>query len=161
MPGARAADPLAPLRDEFALPDGVSTSTATRSARCRARPRARVAQVVAREWGEGLIRSWNSAGWIDAVAARRRQDRARSIGAGAGEVIVADSTSVNLFKALSAAVALQRADAPARRVILSERGNFPTDLYIAESRRAASTASSCVLVDADEIAARSTTTSRC
>mgnify|MGYP000697543976 CR=1 FL=1 len=52
---------------------------------------------------------------------------------GPGEVVVADSTSVNLFKVLSAALALQRADAPGRSVIVSERSNFPTDLYIAES----------------------------
>ena len=59
------------------------------------------------------------------------------MGARAGEVRVGDSTSLNLFKSLSAAVALQRADAPARRDILSERGNFPTDLYMAESVAAA------------------------
>jgi kynureninase len=96
------------------------------------RTAARLAQVAEREWGEGLIRSWNSAGWID--LSRRIGDKvAGLVGANEGEVSVGDSTSINCFKALSAAVALQRLDAPGRRVILSERDNFPTDLYIAES----------------------------
>ena len=92
----------------------------------RATP-ARVAEVVEREWGDGLIRSWNQAGWIDLP--RRVGDKiGQLIGANAGEVIVTDSTSVNLFKLLTAALAM-RAD---RRVILTEDANFPTDLYIAE-----------------------------
>jgi len=96
---------------------------------------ARVAEVVQREWGEGLIRSWNTAGWID-MPQRVGDKIARLIGAGPGEVVVADSTSVNLFKVLSAALDLslgQPAPAGVRRVILSERDNFPTDLYIAQS----------------------------
>jgi kynureninase len=97
---------------------------------------ARVQQVVAEEWGQGLIRSWNDAGWI-ALPQRIGDKIARLVGAGAGELVVADSTSVNLYKVLSAALAAVKADAsvgtPGRRVILSERSNFPTDLYIAES----------------------------
>ncbi|MFM7507790.1 MAG: kynureninase, partial [Rubrivivax sp.] len=93
---------------------------------------ARVQQVVAQEWGQGLIRSWNSAGWMD-LPARVGDKIARLVGAGAGELVVADSTSVNLFKVLAAALAIARDDAPARRTIVSERSNFPTDLYIAES----------------------------
>jgi kynureninase len=78
-----------------------------------------------------LIRSWNAAGWIDLP--RRVGDKiARLVGARPGELVVADSTSVNLFKVLSAALQIARVDAPNRRVILSERHNFPTDLYIAE-----------------------------
>ena len=80
-----------------------------------------------REWGEGLVRSWNDAGWIDLP--RRVGDKiARLVGAGPGEVVCADSTSVNVFKVLSAALALR----PGRRTILSEEANFPTDLYVAE-----------------------------
>lgn len=125
-----AADPLAPLRELFDVPEGLiyldgnSLGALPRAAATRAQ------QVVTEEWGRGLISSWNSAGWIDLP--RRVGDKvARLVGAGPGELVVADSTSVNLYKALSAAVALQRTDT--RRVILSERSNFPTDLYIAQS----------------------------
>jgi kynureninase len=123
-----AADPLAPHRDAFVLPEGViyldgnSLGPLTRAAR------ARVARVVDEEWGEGLIRSWNTAGWIHlprTVAAKI----APLIGADPDDVVVTDSTSVNLFKVLSAALAKA---GPGRRAIVSEPGNFPTDLYIAE-----------------------------
>jgi len=120
------------LRAEFVLPDGVVYLDGNSLGALPRRTAARLAEVTEREWGDGLIRSWNDAGWID--LSRRIGDKiAALIGALAGEVSVGDSTSLNLFKALSAAVALQRADAPTRRVILSERGNFPTDLYMAES----------------------------
>jgi kynureninase len=82
---------------------------------------------VQREWGVSLIRAWNEHGWID--MARRVGDKiGRLIGAEPGSTIVADSTSINIFKCLSAALALR----PGRTVILSEAGNFPTDIYIAE-----------------------------
>jgi kynureninase len=93
---------------------------------------ARVASAIQQEWGEGLIRSWNSAGWID-LPQRVGDKIARLVGAAPGELVVADSTSVNLYKVLSAALAIARADAPARRVVLSDAENFPTDLYIAQS----------------------------
>jgi kynureninase len=125
-------DPLAPLRDAFVLPDGVVYLDGNSLGALPRHAPARVAQVTAQEWGQGLIRSWNSAGWIE-LAARVGDRIAPLLGAGAGEVSVGDSTSVNLFKALSAALALQKADMPWRKIILSERGNFPTDLYIAES----------------------------
>ncbi len=131
------ADPLRSLRDEFVVPEGVVYLDGNSLGALPRRTAARLAEVASREWGEGLIRSWNSAGWIDLP--QRIGDRiAALIGAGAGEVSVADSTSLNVFKTLSAAVALQRSDSPARRIILSERGNFPTDVYIAESVAAAS-----------------------
>ncbi len=127
-----AADPLAPLRAEFVLPEGVIYLDGNSLGALPRRTAARLQQTVLGEWGEGLIRSWNSAGWID--LARSIGDRIASlIGAAPGEVSTGDSTSVNLFKALSACAALQKADAPARTVLLSERSNFPTDLYIAES----------------------------
>ena len=86
---------------------------------------------MADEWGEGLIRSWNSAGWF--TMPQRLGDRlAPLIGAGPGEVLVTDTTSINLFKVLAAALHVQEARDPARRVIVSERSNFPTDLYIAQ-----------------------------
>lgn len=122
-----AADPLARFRDLFALPEGVIYLDGNSLG---ARPRAvtaRLAEVMEREWGEGLIRSWNDADWM-AMPARIGDKIGRLIGAPAGSVMVGDSTSVNLFKMLSVALAAR----PDRRVILSERRNFPTDLYIAE-----------------------------
>jgi kynureninase len=126
------ADPLAPLRDAFVLPEGIVYLDGNSLGALPRRTASRVARVTEQEWGQGLIRSWNSAGWIE-LSGRIGDRVAPLLGAGAGEVSVGDSTSVNLFKALSAALALQKADAPSRTVILSERGNFPTDLYIAES----------------------------
>jgi len=127
-----AADPLAPLRAEFALPEGVIYLDGNSLGALPRRTAARLQQTVVGEWGEGLIRSWNSARWIDLAGAIG--DRiAALVGAAPGEVSTGDSTSVNLYKALHAAAALQKADSSARHVLLSERSNFPTDLYIAES----------------------------
>jgi kynureninase len=120
-----AADPLGAARDAFALPPGVVYLDGNSLGPLPRGAAARVAEVVEREWGEGLIRSWNAAGWIDAPA-RIGDKIARVIGAGPGEVLACDSTSVNLFKALAAAVDL----AAGRRTIVSERDNFPTDLYM-------------------------------
>ncbi|MDP2010647.1 MAG: kynureninase, partial [Phenylobacterium sp.] len=85
----------------------------------------RLAQAVEAEWGRGLIRSWNSASWID-LPSHVGAKIAALIGAAPDEVIAADSTSVNLFKLAAGALAMR----PGRKVILSEPGNFPTDLYI-------------------------------
>ncbi len=87
----------------------------------------RVSDVLEREWGESLIRSWTDHGWID-LQFRVGEKIGRLIGAAPGTTVVADSTSVNLFKLLAAA--LERR--PGRTVILTEEGNFPTDLYIAQ-----------------------------
>lgn len=122
-----AQDPLAPFRDRFDLPAGVIYLDGNSLG---ALPRAtveRVQNLVTREWGQDLIRSWNVHGWIDLP--RRVGDKiARLIGAEPGEVVVTDSTSINLFKVLAAALRL----CPDRRVILSDTGNFPTDLYMAQ-----------------------------
>jgi len=127
-----ANDALAPLREQFLLPAGkIYLDGNSLGVLPRATP-ARVAQVVEQEWGQQLIESWNTAGWID-LPQRIGDKIARLVGADAGELVVADSTSVNLYKVLSAALTMAAADAPQRRVILSERGNFPTDLYIAEA----------------------------
>jgi kynureninase len=126
-----AEDALAPLREQFMLPEGlIYVDGNSLGALPRATP-ARVAAAVQQEWGDGLIRSWNDAGWI--TLPQRVGDRIGTlIGAAPGECVAADSTSVNLYKVLSAAARIAQADAPARRAILSERQNFPTDLYIAE-----------------------------
>ena len=126
------ADPLSPLREQFELPPGLIYLDGNSLGMLPKTTAARVQQVVLREWGEDLIGSWNKAGWI--TLPQRVGDKiARLIGARAGELVVADSTSVNLFKVLSAALSIAAADAPQRKVILSERSNFPTDLYIAQA----------------------------
>ena len=127
-----AADPLRSLRDEFVLPEGVIYLDGNSLGALPKRTAARVQATIESEWGEGLIRSWNTAGWID-LSRAIGDSIATLVGVGPGEISVGDSTSVNLFKALSAAATLQKADAPARSTLLSERSNFPTDLYIAES----------------------------
>jgi kynureninase len=147
-----AADPLASLRTQFALPEGVIYLDGNSLGVLPTTTAARVHDVVTQEWGEGLIRSWNTAGWID-LPQRVGDKIAGLIGAAAGEVVVADSTSVNLFKVLSAALDLQRADAPGRRRIVSERHNFPTDLYIAQSLARERGLELC-LVDTDGIDAQ-------
>ena len=127
-----AQDPLAPLRERFDLPqdliylDGNSLGARPRAALERAQ------QVVAREWGRDLITSWNTAGWFD-LPKRLGERLGPLIGAQPGEVAVTDTTSLNLFKALAAAVRLQsEGPTAARRVIVTERSNFPTDIYMAE-----------------------------
>ena len=88
---------------------------------------ARVAQTVTEEWGDHLITGWNSCGWMEMPA--RLGDRiGRLIGAEAGHVVVGDTLSIKVFQALAAAIKMN----PDRRVILSDTGNFPSDLYMAE-----------------------------
>lgn len=87
----------------------------------------RIAALLNREWAEGLIRSWDDAGWWN-LPLRVGAKIAPLIGARADEVVATDSTSVNLFKLLAAAMALRSE----RHVILTDTGSFPTDLYIAE-----------------------------
>ena len=126
------ADPLAPWRERFIVPDGVIYLDGN-SLGClpRATPQ-RMEQVVRAEWGAGLIRSWNSADWVD-LPARLGAKIAPLIGAQPHEVIACDSTSVNLFKLIAAALDMQRGRGNgARKVVLSEPGNFPTDLYMIE-----------------------------
>ncbi len=127
-----AQDPLRTLRDLFTIPpdviylDGNSLGVMPRAAP------ARVAAAVTQEWGNGLIRSWNTAGWFQ-LPQMLGDKVAQLVGAGPGEVVATDSTSINLYKVLSAALNIAAQDAPQRKVIVSERSNFPTDLYIAEA----------------------------
>ena len=124
---ADARDPLSPFRDRFRLPAGVIYLDGNSLGALPAATTGRLGGVVEREWGDDLITSWNRHDWIGAP--RRVGDKiARLIGASEGEVVVADSTSVNLFKLLVAALDHQGG----RRTILSEPGNFPTDLYVAQ-----------------------------
>jgi kynureninase len=127
-----AQDPLRSLRELFTLPEGVIYLDGNSLGPLPKAAPDRIARAVREEWGEGLIRSWNTAGWFELP--RRLGDQLASlIGANPGEVVCTDSTSINLFKVLSAALSMAAADAPARKVVISERSNFPTDNYIAEA----------------------------
>ena len=123
------ADPFAAFRDRFALPAGVIYLDGNSLGALPKATEARIAQLVREEWGTGLIRSWNDHDWVELP--RRVGDKlARLLGAREGEVIVGDSTSVNIFKLLAGALTLP--GAAGRTRIVSERGNFPTDLYMIE-----------------------------
>ena len=125
-----AADPLAAARKQFRIDDDIAYLDGNSlGALPKATPQ-RIAEVVEQEWGEGLIASWNSADWIT-LPQRLGAKIAPLIGAQPHEVIAADSVSLNLFKLVSAALKLR----PGRKVVLSEPGNFPTDLYMVEGLR--------------------------
>jgi kynureninase len=121
------ADVLAASREAFVLPDGVIYLCGNSLGALPRGAGERVRNTLDAEWGQGLVRSWNSAGWFDKplVVGDRL---AKLVGADAGEVLATDSTSVNLFKAIAAAVAMR----PDRKVIVAETGSFPTDLYLLE-----------------------------
>jgi kynureninase len=127
-----AQDPLRALRQQFTLPEGVIYLDGNSLGVLPNTAAARVAEAVTAEWGHGLIRSWNSAGWFE-LPQRLGNKIARLIGAAPGEVVATDSTSINLYKVLSAALHIAAQDTPGRKLIVSERSNFPTDLYIAEA----------------------------
>ncbi len=129
--GADAVDPLAGYRDRFVLPpatiylDGNSLGPMPKATADR------IHDVVHREWATDLIASWNTNDWFE-LPVRVGEKIARLLGGERGGCVVTDTTSINLFKALGAALQLQREDDPTRRVIVSERENFPTDLYVIE-----------------------------
>jgi len=130
-----AADPIGGYRKQFALPPGVVYLDGNSLGALPLGTAARLGEVIRREWGEGLVRSWNPKenGGADWIGLPRRVGAmiAPLIGAQADEVIACDSTSVNLFKLIAAALALQKTlGCPRRKVVLSEPGNFPTDLYL-------------------------------
>ena len=126
-----AADPLAPYRAQFLCPDGVIYLDGNSLGQLPLATMDASAQAISAAWGQRLIRGWNE-GWIDAPQ-RVGAMIAPLIGAEADEVISADSTSVNLYKLIVAALRLD----PKRNVVVSEAGNFPTDLHIAEGAVAA------------------------
>jgi kynureninase len=121
------ADPLAHLRARFLIPDGVVYLDGNSLGALPAATPARMRDVVELQWGNSLIGGWNEHDWVGA-ASRVGALIAPLIGAEADEVVVADSTSVNIYKLLVAALKAR----PGRRKILSEPGNFPTDLYMAD-----------------------------
>lgn len=121
-----AANPLASMKSRFTLPEGVIYLDGNSLGPLPRTTAGLLADASTRQWGDRLIRSWNE-GWIEAPQ-RIGAKIAPIIGAAPNEVIVGDSTSVNLFKLLVAALRIN----PKRRTIVSEEGNFPTDLHIAE-----------------------------
>ena len=127
-----AQDPLRELRKLFSLPADVIYLDGNSLGVLPAAAPARIARVVTQEWGQGLIGSWNSAGWFKLPQALGDKI-APLVGANPGEVVVTDSTSINLYKVLSAALQIAGQDAAHRSKVVSERSNFPTDLYIAEA----------------------------
>jgi kynureninase len=122
-----ASDPLAFARERFRIPEGLIYLDGNSLGTLPVATQGRVEDLILNQWGEDLIASWNKHGWIDApmrVAAKL----APIVGAKADELLVADSTSVCLFKLMAAAVRAR----PERRTILVQEGNFPTDTYVAE-----------------------------
>lgn len=125
-----AADPLKKYKDHFLIPNGLVYMNGNSLGPLSIDAKQRMETTVSNEWGKQLIGGWNSAGWY-AMPSRIGDKIARLIGAADGETIMCDSTSVNLFKTVSAALSLK----PNRRKIISEAGNFPTDLYILDGIR--------------------------
>lgn len=118
---------FASTRSAFHLPEGITYLDGNSLGPMPTHAAERVAAMMRDEWADMLITGWNRAGWY--VQPRRVGDRiARLIGAGEGQVVMGDTLSIKVFQALSAALALT----PSRRVILSDDGNFPSDLYVAQ-----------------------------
>lgn len=114
-------------KDAFIIPEGVIYLDGNSLGPLPKAVAARVQSMITDEWGEMLIRGWNGAGWMDQPS-RVGDQVARLIGAPAGTVVMGDTLSLKVFQALAAAVKIN----PERRVILSDTGNFPSDLYMAE-----------------------------
>ena len=124
-------DSLTVLREQFSLSQGVIYLDGNSLGATPKTALARATELITQEWATGLIRSWNTAGWFD-LPRRLGNKLARLIGGKDNEVVVTDTTSTNLFKVMAAALRQQKSAAPERRVVVSERNNFPTDLYITQ-----------------------------
>ncbi len=123
-----AGDALAHLRSQFALPEGLTYLDGNSLGALPAATPARLAEVAQAEWGAQLVSAWNNAGWAD-LPKRVGEKIARLIGAPENSVRVADSTSVNLYKVLHAALSNA---AEGRKTLLMQAGSFPSDGYIAQ-----------------------------
>ncbi len=122
-----AADPLRSMRERFSLPEGLIYLDGNSLGAASSAAFGELQKAAAAEWGQDLIRAWNKDGWFDMPV--ELGDRiGRLIGAAPGQTVVCDTTSINIYKALHAAMGLR----PDRSVIVAEGGSFPTDLYIAE-----------------------------
>jgi kynureninase len=126
-----ASDPLRSLRDRFIVPDGVLYLDGNSLGPMPRAAGAAFRRTIEEEWARDLIKSWNSAGWFDLPT--KLGDRLGAlIGAAPGQTVVCDTTSINLYKAIHAAIGLR----PDRDVVVAETGAFPTDLYIVEGAMA-------------------------
>ncbi|MBD0415573.1 kynureninase [Oryzicola mucosus] len=122
-----AADPLRAMRDRFVVPEGLVYLDGNSLGAASPAAFAELEQAAKVEWGRDLIRSWNKAGWFEMPLVLG--DRiGKLVGAAPGQTVVADTTSINIYKALHAAMSLR----PDRTIIVAEGGSFPTDLYITE-----------------------------
>lgn len=120
-------DPLRGFHDRFVLPDGLIYLDGNSLGPMPRDAAGILRHTIEQQWSQDLIRSWNDAGWFDMPV--RLGDRVGAlIGAAAGQTVVCDTTSINLFKAIHAAIALR----PDRDVVIAEDESFPTDLYIVE-----------------------------
>lgn len=122
-----ARDPLRGKRDAFVIPDGVIYLDGNSLGPLPKAALRELKLAAEQEWGEGLIGSWNAAGWFDLPTTTGNR-LARLIGAEPGEIVCTDTTSINIFKALHAALSLR----PGRSTIIAEGTGFPTDVYMAE-----------------------------
>jgi len=121
------AEVFAATRRQFILPEAVVYLDGNSLGPLTAAARQRLVEELDEHWAPKLIRGWNESGWMD-LPNTVGDKIAALVGAPPGSVVAADSTSVNLFKVLSAALAMR----PGRKVVLSDSGNFPTDLYVAQ-----------------------------
>lgn len=122
-----AADPMAHCASRFVLPPGKIYLDGNSLGALPKGTSELIAGVVEQEWGNDLIQSWNTAGWFELPV--KLGDRISNlVGAAAGQIVVCDNTSINLYKTLHAALGIN-AD---RNLILADRGDFPTDLYMIE-----------------------------
>src|SRR6185369_9534725 len=122
-----AADPLRAMRDRFILPEGVIYLDGNSLGAAAPAVFNELQKAATQEWAQDLIRAWNTAGWFDMPVALGDQ-LGRLIGAASGQTVVCDTTSINIYKALHAALGMR----PNRSVIVAEGDSFPTDLYMAE-----------------------------
>ena len=121
-------DPFRGKREEFLLPEGIIYLDGNSLGALPKAVRQRIRDVTENEWGQSLIAGWDKHGWV-ALPGKVGDKIARLIGAGHGEVVVTESTSINLFKAVTAALQV----GPKRGTILTEEGNFPADLYVLDA----------------------------
>ncbi|MEX0300047.1 MAG: kynureninase, partial [Kordiimonas sp.] len=122
-----AADPLRHKRDEFHIPDGVCYLDGNSLGLLPKAVKELIAETVSNEWGNSLIRAWNTHSWMD-LPERVGAKIGKLIGAQEGSVVSVDTTSLNVAKAVSAGLSLN----PGRKIILTDNGNFPTDIYMAQ-----------------------------
>ncbi|MDH3450786.1 MAG: kynureninase [Gammaproteobacteria bacterium] len=143
-----AGDVLAAVRERFFIPTGIVYLDGNSLGPMPRAVPAHVREIIETQWGEDLITSWNRHDWVN-MPLRLGDKLAPLLGAAPGQVAIADSTSVNLFKVLSAALAMRAG----RSVVLSEAGNFPTDLYVARGLTAHCDCTLKLTADGEDVAA--------